>query len=152
MSSSVGSTSGVSYQNYQTDPTKDQFKQDLQAVQTALQSGDLSGAQDAFSKLQDLQKQHASKSGSGQSGSSANSSNPMQKDMSALQSALSSGNLQDAQSAFSQLQTDMKAKGTHHGHHHGGGSSAPEQSSTTSSSKVLCCGGFIFCNSTSLLA
>ena len=126
MSSAIGSTSGVNYQSTQTDPTKDQFKQDFQAVQTALQSGDLSAAQDAFSKLQELQKQHAPKNGSGQ-----NSSNPMQKDMSALQSALSSGNLQDAQSAFSQLQTDMKAKGAHHGHHHGGGSSTGEQSSTT---------------------
>ena len=112
MSMSIGSVSGSAYQNYQTDPSKDQFKQDMQAIQTALQAGDMSGAQDAFSKLQELQqsKQSNKKNGS--------SSDAVQSDMKALQSALGSGNVQDAQSAFAQLQTDMKPQGVHHGHHH----------------------------------
>jgi len=113
MSASIAPTVGSAYQNYRTDSSNEQFKKDMQSIQTALQSGDLSGAQDAFSKLQELQQQKTSKSGSGKN----DGSNQGQQDMQALQSALSSGNLQDAQSAFSKLQTDMKAHGGHHRHH-----------------------------------
>jgi len=132
MSSSIGSVSSSQYQNYQTDNSKDQFKQDMQAIQTALQSGDVAGAQDAFAKLKDMQQQRESKKGS-----SNNGSNPMQKDMQSLQDALGSGNLQDAQNAFAQLQTDMKAHGGHHGHHMqsaNGASSMSQSTATTDSS------------------
>jgi hypothetical protein len=110
MSISISSAVGSAYQNYQTDSSKDQFKKDMQSIQAALQSGDISGAQDAFSKLQELQQQKVSKNGS--------SPDQVQKDMKTLQSALDSGNLQDAQSAFTQLQTDMKAHGGGHHKHH----------------------------------
>ncbi len=109
MSISIGSSSSVYQTAYQSDPTKDQFKKYMQDIQTALQAGDMSAAQDAFNKLQELQqsKQDRNKSGS----------DVIQADMKALQSAFSSDNIQDAQSAFAKLQTDMKAQGTHHKHH-----------------------------------
>ena len=135
MSSAISSTSGsAAYNGYQADPSKDQFKQDMQSLQAALQSGDLSGAQDAFTKIQDMQQQRANKGEGQNTQAGANGSNPMKKDMDALQSALQSGNVQDAQSAFAQLQTDMKAKGGHHGHHHHQSSSDSQTSTDTSAS------------------
>jgi hypothetical protein len=90
---------------------------------------------------------------------SATSNDPIANDLSTLGQALSSGNLTQAQSAFSQLQTDIQAaqqSGTsqaqnatqpqkfqtdeshRHHHHHGdeGGSSSQSSSSTSSASSA----------------
>ena len=78
-------------------------RQDLKALGSALQSGDLSSAQNAFAKLQKdaqnnprLQKALADKN------------SPAGKDFQALQSALSSGNVGSAQKAYASLQKDLK--------------------------------------------
>jgi hypothetical protein len=102
-----------------------QRRQDFSQLAQALQSGDLAGAQQAFSDLQSLQPN----TGNGTNTNSNSSGNPIAKDWAALGQALSSGNLSQAQSDFAQLQTDIKtayqnqsgAQGTnraHHGHHH----------------------------------
>jgi soluble cytochrome b562 len=129
MSGSISSVSSSGYQNYQTDSSKDQFKQDMLSIQTALQAGDLGAAKDAFSKLQDLQQQRDTKKGT-----TSNQTNPVQKDMQTLQSALDSGNVQDAQGAFKQLQTDMKAN--HLGHHHNQVSSSPTQAASATTAEI----------------
>ena len=114
----------------QSDSTSvmNQWKQDFRQLASALQSGNLAGAQKAFKALQQLQQSNPSggQSSNGQSASSGNS--PIQNDFAALGQALSSGNLSAAQGDFSQLQSAMQAAGAngasggaqsaHHGHHH----------------------------------
>lgn len=101
-----------------------QRRQDFQSLASALQSGDLSGAQQAFQDLQQLQSSSSSSDPS-QSGSSSNSTNPLSADFSALGQALQSGDLATAQSDFAQLQQDMQSLfQTHHHHHHQGATNA----------------------------
>ena len=87
---------------------------DFQSLAKALNSGDLSGAQQAFSTFQkDLQKIGG--------GNQQDSQSAMQKDVQTLGDALKSGNLADAQKAFAALQQDAQnqvQKGHHHHHHH----------------------------------
>jgi len=131
---SFGSTT-VSTQNL-----AQQITQDFKQLAGSLQSGDLTGAQKAYSAIQQLLPKQ------GQNGpQSSSSSNPIANDFKALGQALQSGNLSSAQGAFSQLQNDLKAgaqstasgltQGTrrHHGHHH---HSAPVQDSDSSSSST----------------
>ncbi len=118
-----------------------QWKQDFKQLASALQSGNLAGAQTAFKALQQLQQSNQSggQSSNGQQASSSN--NPIQNDFAALGKALNAGDLSGAQSAFSQLQTDMQAAGSngasggvqsaHHRHHHRHVSSASDSDSTT---------------------
>jgi len=108
-------------QSGQQTAASSQFSTDLAALEKAIQSGNLSGAQKAFAALQsDLpQVQHAQQTQNGQQtqrahhhhGSSAQNaqnttSNPF-SDLAAVGSALQSGNLSGAQSAFATLQQDM---------------------------------------------
>jgi hypothetical protein len=105
-----------------------QWKQDFKQLASALQSGDLAGAQQAYSALQQLQQSNQSGGQSSNQQQANSGNNPIQNDFAALGKALSSGDLADAQTAFSQLQTDMKAafqnggssgvQSAHHGHHH----------------------------------
>jgi|SRR5580704_7364452 hypothetical protein len=110
---------------------------EFQSLGLALQSGNLSAAQTAFSALeQAFQNQgqpSTSTSGSaGSSGSSA-SSNPITADLNSLATALNSGNLSAAQTSYTQLQQDMQAQGGgHHHHHHGGGGGGGEVQSLMS--------------------
>jgi outer membrane protein assembly factor BamD (BamD/ComL family) len=129
-----------------------QVQQDYTQLASALQSGNLTGAQTAFVALQQaLQSQTGSSSAA--TSSSTNSNDPIANDLNALGQALSSGNLTQAQSAFSTLQTDIQAaqqsgagtsqsqkstrvqKGEerHHHHHGGGGGSSSQSSSSTTS-------------------
>jgi len=139
--SAVSSNSSLS----QTDSSSvlNQLKQDFKQLANALQSGNLTGAQKAFKALQQLVQgsQSGSQSSGGQPATTGN--NPLQNDFAALGQALSSGNLSAAQSAFSQLQTDMQAadangasgaKSAHHGHHHHHVSSASDSDSSTAGS------------------
>ena len=101
----------------------------------ALQSGDLAGAQKAFAALQANAPQGPASQVQGASTSSGQGS-ATQNPMSALASALQSGNLAAAQQAFSQIQ---QTQGHHHHHHHHGSqssSSAPATASTTSTSST----------------
>ena len=105
-----------------------QQKQTFSQLSSALQNGDLAGAQQAFASLQNSSGQgQTSNANTTSSTNSSNSSsgNAITNDFQALSTALQSGNIKDAQSAFAQLQTDMKAKkGGHHHHHHGGAGSS----------------------------
>jgi thioredoxin-like negative regulator of GroEL len=73
---------------------------------SALQSGDLSSAQSAYTTLSQA------------AGSDPN--NPLSSALQQIGTALQSGDLGQAQQALSQLQQQMQASHGHH-HHHGGG-------------------------------
>jgi hypothetical protein len=135
----------------QTENPVQQVQQDYAQLASALQSGNLTGAQSAFVALQQALQSQSGPSSAATS-SSTNSNDPIANDLNALGQALSSGNLTQAQSAFSTLQTDIQAaqqsgagtsqtqkstqvqKGEERRHHHhgGGGSSSESSSSTTS--------------------
>lgn len=126
-----------------------QVQQDYAELSSALGTGNLTTAQSAFTALeQALQTQSGSTTSTASSTSSTSSDDPIANDLTALGKALSSGNLTQAQSAFSQLQSDIKtaqqsaasqtqnstqgqrSEGRHHHHHWSGGSS--NSSSTVS--------------------
>jgi len=104
--------SSVSSSPYQTNaPTPwQQRAQDFKALANALQSGDLTGAQQAFAALQ--KDQPGSTSTTSASGQNSQASNDFQS----LQNALQSGDLSGAQQAFASLKQDLQ--GAHRGHHH----------------------------------
>jgi hypothetical protein len=100
-----------------------QVKADFQSVTQALQSGDITTAQQAFAALQkDDPKVAQALSQSGQ-----NSSNPQSTALQALSTALQSGNVTGAQTALASLQQ------AHKGHHHHHGGAAPAASATPTS-------------------
>lgn len=129
--SSVSSTNNA----YQTSSVQDNLKQarqDFQNLAGALQSGDLSGAQNAFSALQQIMQ---SVPASGQTQSQGNSTqNQLSTDMTALAKALQSGDMSSAQDAFKKLQQDMQVarQGHHHAHGAKGASNAPSSSTGSS--------------------
>jgi Skp family chaperone for outer membrane proteins len=83
-----------------------EIKQDFSQLASALQSGNLTDAQSAYSNIQQLLGGNQSSSNSS---TGSNGSNPIQNDFAALGQALQSGDLTQAQSAFSQLQTDVQS-------------------------------------------
>ncbi len=124
--SSVGSTQQSQWA--QTKSLWDQLGQ-------ALQSGDLAGAQKAFAALQAKAPQGAASQAQGAAASNGQG-NSSQNPMSALASALQSGNLAAAQQAFSQIQ---QTQGHHHHHHHHGSQSStstPTTASTTATTST----------------
>lgn len=119
-----------------------QVQQDYAELSSALGTGNLTSAQSAFTALeQALQTQSGSTTSTASSASSSSSGDPIANDLTALGKALSSGNLTQAQSAFTQLQSDIKtaqqsaasqtqnssqgqrSEGRHRHHHWDGGSS-----------------------------
>jgi hypothetical protein len=134
-----GITSTASYQPLQTSSSNNNpFKQ----LASALQNGDLSGAQAAFQALQkvgskssgtDSDGDHDGSVSSASASSSTKSSSPLANDFQALQAALGDNDLNGAQQAFKTLQQDLKAA---HGHHHHGGG-APAVSSTSQSASEV---------------
>ncbi len=152
--SSVSSGANPYTQGLQSGQVSDAFKQrkqDFSALSSALQSGDLAGAQKAFSALQqDTQALRQSRSGQGAdqdgdndgsktsqasqaSQASQNGKTSMQDLMNQLKQALSSGDLQGAQQAFATLQQNRQANGHHHHHHGGAGASNTTSASSTAS-------------------
>jgi hypothetical protein len=125
----ISGVSAFSANTYQPSSSGSAFEQTLSALVSSLNSGNLSGAQQAYSSLSLLQS-------SGQ-GPPANS--PLSQALSQIGQALQSGNLTTAQQVSSSLQ---QPQGIHQGHHgrHGGGdsSSAPTNTdSSTSSTNIL---------------
>lgn len=109
MSIEAISSSGGAYAATGLQPSQfKQIKQDFNDLATALQSGDLSGAQQAFASLQQDSPQLAR--------GLNNATDPMGKALGNLASALKSGDLSGAQKAFAALQ--QVAQGVRHGHHH----------------------------------
>ena len=97
---------------------------ELQDLQKALQSGDLTAAKAAFqaftTKLQKFQSQNPDKT----QNTSGSTSNPFQTALASLGQALQSGDLNAANQAFSQLGQVAKA------HHHHGGQQAQSATQT----------------------
>ena len=103
-------------------PPQNNIRQNFQQLSQALQSGDLSGAQQAYATLlQNLPNQGAN--------GSSNSNNPFQQAIASIGSALQSGDVSSAQQALQQLQGQMK--GAHHHHHHGGGQQSVQASNSS---------------------
>jgi hypothetical protein len=114
------------------DPAQ-QVQQDYAQLNNALQSGNLADAKNAFSSLTQAIQQQSGENGqeSITAAASSTTTDPIASDINALGTALSSGNLTQAQGAFSQLQSDVQtaeqatgsqsstgAVGHHHHHHH----------------------------------
>jgi outer membrane protein assembly factor BamD (BamD/ComL family) len=100
-----------------------QIKQDFEQLASALQSGDLSGAQSDYSNIQQILQANP---GASSSSTSSTGSNTLQTDFAALGQALQSGNLNTAQNAFDNLQSDFQASRTTAGT----GAGAPAQAPT----------------------
>jgi hypothetical protein len=120
--------------------TNQQRRAEFQQLTQALQSGNLSNAQQAFSAL------------TGRATSSGFVSVQLAQDLSKLGSALQSGNLTSARQAYSSVQQNLQHSNPlaahHHRPHHGGGgshlltsgfpdSTGNSDSSTTSPSNVF---------------
>jgi len=83
-------------------------QQAMQTLQQSLASGNLAAAQSAFNTYQQLNQSPSTASGS-TSSSSAGTPSQLSTDMTALGSAIGSGDLSTAQSAFATVQSDLKA-------------------------------------------
>jgi DNA-binding FadR family transcriptional regulator len=120
--SSVSSMTNI-YPMYQLDQTSaqnkaGQFRQEFNALASALQSGDLSGAQQAFAALQKLLPS-SSAGNQTQTGQQGSGQNTFATDFNALGQALQSNDPQKAQEAFAKLEQDIQSvQGRHHHHHH----------------------------------
>jgi len=138
----------------QTPSPVQQVQQEYSQLANALQSGNLTNAQSAFAALQQaLQSQAGTNGASSPASTTTTTSGPIANDLNTLGEALNSGSLTQAQSAFSQLQSDVQTaeqanasqaqglnqpqgtsvQGHHHHHHHGGGSDTQSATSTTGS-------------------
>ena len=84
------------------DPVQ-QAIEDYSQLAGSLQSGDLTGAQSAYSNLQQLVQAYQGPS---------EGTNAIQNDFSALGNDLQNGGLSQAQSDFAQLQSDLQAAGS----------------------------------------
>ena len=98
--------------SYQSSPFQS-FRQDFGQLVSALNSGDLSGAQQAYSALSQLQ-------GNGQG---PNPSNPLSQALAQIGQALQNNNLNGAQQALAALQQSSGSHHSHGHHHHSGGTS-----------------------------
>ena len=85
--------------------------QDFKGLANALQSGDISSAQNAFrTLLNDLQQ-------TGKTSQLLDKNTEAGKDFQALQDALTSGDIKAAQDAFKTLKTDLHSARRAHHHH-----------------------------------
>jgi hypothetical protein len=115
---SISSLNNNYYSPIYAQSTSSAAQTDLNNLGQALQSGNLSAAQSAFTAFQ---KTYQSQNPATQSASTLN---PVTTDLTNLATALNSGNLTTAQSVYKQLQQDMQAQIGHHHHHHGGAGGA----------------------------
>ena len=114
------SISSISFMNTPTDiqnlpAMMRQRQQDFQSLASSLKSGNLTGAQQAYSDLQAMASAKTS------STSSASGTGPFQQDFTALGKDLSAGNMSQSQTDFTKMTSDVQSViGIHHhGHHHG---------------------------------
>ena len=95
--------------------TGQQKRIDFQQLAQALQNGNLGGAQQAFSTLDQLLSASNQSQSSAQNKQQGSQNNPFSTDLSAIGQALKSGDLAGAQKVFAQLQADLQAfRSTHH--------------------------------------
>ena len=95
---------------YQATDKRANLKSAFDSLGSALQSGDLNAAKQAFSQIQNAHKGHAHHHHDNDGDDSKQASGPG-ADFKALSDALSSNNLQAAQQAWSKLQADRKGAG-----------------------------------------
>jgi len=120
MTISAISSSGASpISNFQT------FRQDFSQLVSALQSGDLSDAQNAYATLS--------------SSPLAQGNGPFAQAIQQIGNYLQQGDLADAQKAMAALQQQMQTHGHHH--HHGGGPRGASEASNSSSTNGSTSGG-----------
>ena len=117
---SISGISGLPTSSSQTASSQADFRQSFNQLATALDSGSLSDAQQAYSALTQLQ-------GSGQ-GPSANANTPVARALSQIGQDLQNGDLSGAQQALASL----KAHGGHHRGHHGGATDSAASSTVGS--------------------
>ena len=109
-------------------------KTDVQALATALQSGDLAGAQKEFSDFQQLLTGGPAGPQGSSGGTTPTGASSLSVDLQAVGSALQSGDLTGAQKAFASLQQAIgKMRSRHHHHHHHSDSSLAAGSVAASS-------------------
>jgi len=128
--SSVSGVSSLSNQ-YQVNWQNNfkQRQQEFNDLGAALQSGDLTGAQAAFSAL----TQNASTSNQAQTSQQSGTTTGIQADFDALGQALQSGDTDAAKTAYAKIQQDLQNVRGHHHHHHrqAGGSDNTSGNSVT---------------------
>lgn len=122
-----GAASSAAMSSWQTR------QQDFGNLVSAIKSGNLSSAQQAFSALQALGGSAGTGTTTGTTtgatattGSTSNSNSPL----AAIGQALSSGDISGAQQALANA-FNGSGHGGHHHHHHGGGSSTNTAAATT---------------------
>jgi hypothetical protein len=120
MSISAISNTNVSY--YQTTNAQNDPRRAFAQLASAIQSGNLDNAQQAYSTLTDTQAS---------SGQTIDPNSPLGQALSQIGQDLQSGDINGAQQVLSNLQSARG--GGHHHHHHGGGSN-PVGSTDTSGS------------------
>jgi hypothetical protein len=136
MSSINSISSSTSLYPADTQISRKQRTQDFKALQTALQSGNLSAAQEAFASFQQSQPNNSSgitaNGAASTSGQNSQASNAFQS----LQSALTAGNLSGAQQAFATLQRNLEgaaASKSGRRHNHGSSMNAVTQTDNSTS-------------------
>lgn len=115
--SAISSFSASAAASFQTD------RQAFGQLTNALQSGNLTAAQDAYNTLA--------------SSPLAQGNSPFAQALKQIGQDLQSGDIAGAQKALASLQQQQQARGGHHHHHHHGGggvSGAPETSKTSGNS------------------
>lgn len=128
---SISAILNSSSNQYQIGAATNPYRQELQQLGQALQSGNLSAAQSDFATLQAAFSQPATTTGSTSAGST---SNPVAQAFNQLSTDLQSGSLSAAQKDFSTLQQDLQNNlSTDHFHHHHHLSSGSGDSSSQNS-------------------
>ncbi len=114
-----------------TQSSSSTMSSDFSNLVTAIQSGDLKSAQNAFSQIQSLMQSSQGTTTQQTNGQQSQ----LSSDFAALGKALQSGDISGAQDALKKLGQDMQTQSTgkahHHHHHHGGGTSSQSTASTT---------------------
>jgi len=117
----------------------------MQQLGAALQSGNLSSAQQAYSAVESSLTNIQGGSAGGSSGQGGSFLSQLQQSMSQIGSDLQSGNVSAASTAFTSLQQTLQGAaalsgqtgqvGYHH-HHHGGGGAQATASSTAAGATI----------------
>ena len=132
MSSISGISSNLSQYQVNGQNSFKQWQQDFDDLGSALQSGDLSKAQTAYSALVQNTPSNSQAQNSQQSGTSS-----IGADFTALGQALQSGNVSDAQTAYAKVQQDLQSAHGHHHHHRGGQASGAQSTSADAIAALL---------------
>ena len=112
--------------SYQPVTQQSEFRQDFRKLINSITSGDLSGAQQAYSALTQAQD-------AGQ-GPASDPNSPFAQAINQIGQALQNGDLSGAQQALASL--SQQAQGAHHHHHHHHGGSSPSDASAVAATST----------------